>query len=178
MIAAAFFPLAASGAQAATLQGDTVSCGIVSTGPWSCSTSTALVGMGSEFTLQFFGNDLFSVDIAASSIRLDFVSGSLGAGAGELLTFSDLDFTPASNIVGIGNFQTTALFGVQASDVSFTADSVSFDFNGTDWRNGQFVSFDLVTAQTGVVPLPAGLPLLLAGLGGLGLLARRKRKAA
>jgi hypothetical protein len=29
-----------------------------------------------------------------------------------------------------------------------------------------------------VIPLPAGLPLLLAGLGGLGLMARRKRKAA
>lgn len=28
------------------------------------------------------------------------------------------------------------------------------------------------------VPVPAGLPLLLAGIGGLGLMARRKRKAA
>jgi hypothetical protein len=28
------------------------------------------------------------------------------------------------------------------------------------------------------VPVPAALPLLLAGIGGLGLMARRKRKAA
>ncbi|WP_282130221.1 VPLPA-CTERM sorting domain-containing protein [Roseobacter litoralis] len=28
------------------------------------------------------------------------------------------------------------------------------------------------------MPIPAALPLLLAGLGGLGFMARRKRKAA
>lgn len=33
-------------------------------------------------------------------------------------------------------------------------------------------------SKTAVVPLPASLPLMLAGLGGLGLLARRKKKRA
>jgi hypothetical protein len=33
-------------------------------------------------------------------------------------------------------------------------------------------------AVPNVIPLPAALPLLLAGLGGFGLMARRKRKAA
>lgn len=32
-------------------------------------------------------------------------------------------------------------------------------------------------SEPSAVPLPAGLPLLLAGIGGLGLIARRKRKA-
>lgn len=42
-------------------------------------------------------------------------------------------------------------------------------------RNAQ--QFYLASATVAPVPVPAALPLLLAGLGGLGLMARRKRKA-
>jgi hypothetical protein len=46
--------------------------------------------------------------------------------------------------------------------------------NGFPILDNIVLTFDDVTP----VPVPAALPLLLAGVGGLGLMARRKRKAA
>ena len=48
-------------------------------------------------------------------------------------------------------------------------------------RNGsskEFGTAPLTVPQTEVIPLPASLPLLLGGLGGLGMLGRRRRAAA
>lgn len=57
-------------------------------------------------------------------------------------------------------------------DLRFTA----FEY-GNGERGSQLAQVQ-VTADVAPVPVPAGLPLLLAGLGGLGLVARRKRKLA
>lgn len=56
---------------------------------------------------------------------------------------------------------------------SFTSATVSM-FNN---RNNDGFTIDGATTLS-AVPVPAALPLLLAGVGGLGLMARRKRKAA
>lgn len=62
--------------------------------------------------------------------------------------------------------------------VLFSGTAYSVDFAGT----ANYIVFDDVTLGSSTpggpspVPVPASLPLLLAGLGGLGLLARRKRR--
>lgn len=175
-VAALGLGVAAGAASAATLDGDSVGCDIVATVPWTCSSPTAVVGAGAEFTLDLFGNPRFDVDIGSSSIRLDKTVVGLFTGAGEVVTFSDLDFSPSSVIVGIANFVTTASGGIAESDVTFGDDWVRFDFNNSSWQVGQYVSFDLITREVAPVPLPAGLPLLLAGVGALGIVRRRARR--
>jgi hypothetical protein len=65
----------------------------------------------------------------------------------------------------------------EAIGVLFSGTAYSVDFGGT----ANYIAFDNVTLGSNTpggspVPVPASLPLLLAGLGGLGLLARRKRR--
>ncbi len=69
-----------------------------------------------------------------------------------------------------GGYDTWAAIGVLFSG---TAKSVSFA------GSANYIGFDNVTFGTdkpGTVPVPAALPMLLAGLGGLGMLRRRKSK--
>ena len=63
--------------------------------------------------------------------------------------------------IGLGTFNPNNIGYVDNVEISGTLADATYDF-------------EAVTP----VPVPAALPLLLAGLGGLGLAARRKRKAA
>lgn len=75
-----------------------------------------------------------------------------------------------------GNLQTLSFDDVRSATFAF--DDATFDpVNGNNLtRNAE--QFYLASATVSPVPVPAAFPLLLAGLGGLGLMARRKRKAA
>ena len=69
------------------------------------------------------------------------------------------------------------------SDTSLPSslDPLDFDFLFTSrlgLSSGRNISFRVDTFSTAAVPLPASLPLLAAGLFGLGYAARRKRKQA
>lgn len=71
-------------------------------------------------------------------------------------------------------------FPVPAPTIGWTADSVTISYDATGYGDvSDFVlqDFESSTFQinTAIVPLPATLPLLLAGLAGLGYLGRRRR---
>ena len=80
-------------------------------------------------------------------------------------------------LVGIKQGTMHSLFEIDISGGFPVGGTWSVIFNGSPTTD---VSHSEVWYKTGtgVVPIPAGLPLLAAGLGVLGLMARRKRKAA
>lgn len=82
----------------------------------------------------------------------------LFAGASEIGSF---DFDPANDVANFVGFSSAIAFDrVVIDDVTNTSDNEFF---------GGF--------RTGIVPLPAGLPLLLAGLGCLGVTRKLRKKA-
>jgi hypothetical protein len=105
-----------------------------------------------------------------------------------LLTLSSLAAgSYTATLAEFSNFSLTDLLsdGFERSSANFTGDLFGCsngqfcDFGGNN-RTG-FWAFDVLGVETAavsapaVVPLPAGLPLLLAGLGALGLKARRRK---
>ncbi len=161
----------------ASLLGDTVSCSITPTPFWICTAPTAVVGPGNEFELELPGSPSsfgFFVDLGAFSIAVaSNEDNTFGLGANELLTLSSLDAGGA--IIGIANFSSSLVTNIDASDVTFTSDSVTINIDsGAFWSPGSSLSFDLVIQA---VPEPGTLGALLIGLAGLGA-ARRRRAAA
>ena len=162
----------------ASLVGDSVTC----TGPSGlvCDPPTATVGAGPEFSLWFGTpgrpNSFidFSVDVDASSITLTVVlpgGVNLGLQSGTT-TFGSLD-SSAGDIVG-ASLLTSGLSGIDTSDLSFTAHSVSLDINGI-WNAGGSATISLAFANA-AVPEPSTLVLLASAVAGLGAVRAWKRR--
>ena len=160
-----------SSATQATLIGDTVTCSF-SGGGITCSAPSAVVApVVPEFTLDG-GPPIFSVNLEASSISITALINTANGG-GISLALGSLDDDSGGNIVGIANFATSNTTGISASDVSFTAHSVTFDLSNSTFDGS--ASFDLVIARPAAAPEPAPLALLAVGLAALGAIRRRKR---
>ena len=56
----------------ASLIGDSVTCATTAAPEIDCAPATATVGSGAEFTIAVLSDDVFSVDVAASSITVAF----------------------------------------------------------------------------------------------------------
>jgi len=66
------------------------------------------------------------------------------------------------------------------ADITFTSDSISFNFQGQRVA-GTFVydiGLSAIETPPGETPLPAALPLFASGLGALGLFAHRRKRQA
>ena len=113
------------------------------------------------------------------------------------LTGYDLDTAALAGLWGVDNSGTVDLNGTEVSFLDFGYDAFqtltaftdagatlvdgvnTLTFHATNEGGpGAFRASVTVTADVAPVPLPASLPLLAAGLGGLGLLAKRRKRSA
>ena len=124
-------------------------------------------------------------DVADFTIRFDDTNTNGLFDLSELVHFSGFDanfFGPLSlvSVLASPNVAGIAVAGMTAGAIvypdtgwwSFESQGnidLSWDF-AADYRNWTY------TVNTAAVPLPAGLPLLLASLGGLALVGRRRGK--
>jgi hypothetical protein len=116
----------------------------------------------------------FTLDFGANTISWEHVASTGAYPTGTFVgwVFSDLNFGAAIAAVTLDS---SGISGLDASRVSFTADSISLNLQGVTVSDPNRWTLTVAVSET---PLPAALPLFATGLGALGLLGwRRKRKA-
>ena len=160
-------------ANATTLTGDSIEVKYLAP-----DTSTVYDDLGS-FTVPG-GSHGDGVYWSATANQITITPYSFGAAFGSA-AFNGLEFidlTKDPGIIGVSLDPSTTIASVTISNVSFTSNSVLVNFQGQTWRGGTQAVFDLTFASSATTPLPATLPLFASGLGMLGLLARRRKRAA
>ena len=167
---------AASGLQAATVDGlqlsaeylfpdtDTVYPNATATGPFT-------VGAGLDATISVEDVTDILLDFGGSALTLTFSTTLLSPtwlnhpfNGVKVSMLSDAWFTGFSQIGG----------SINAAGTSFDGSNLFINLANVSYVNGSTMTFDVAVAP---VPLPAGLPLLAAGIAGFAVLRRRQRTA-
>jgi hypothetical protein len=109
----------------------------------------------SNSSTAFIGGDLYPIILPGIAKQLRFDAGGTipDANVGDLLTLAHLQVMFGSGQSGISN-------------------------SGSGATNYNLTNFTTTAYEVGQVPLPAGFPLLLVGLGAFGLIRRGTRRAA
>lgn len=137
--------------------------------------SYVVLGFSTGFIFDGTGNDLFVDEIgSASETAKVYISSDFGS------TFTFLDTADGSNTTNEFDFADYAFLPddlkVNAVKIEGTSDggsSPGFDLTFVRGLEGSVV--EEPQGPDGVIPLPAGLPLLLAGLGSFGVLRLRRK---
>ena len=134
-------------------------------------TATVVVGPGVELSSWPMGQNWLDIDIADTNILIThLIDQSYNPGAFNGPLFADaLASIPSVNSVTIN--PATDMPGFDISRVTFDDDNIWVNFESLSFVQGNVVSLDV---EADIIPEPATLSLL--ALGGLGPLARRRRK--
>ncbi len=159
--------------QAASLSGDTVTCGGTFTGLF-CHPATAVVGSSVEFTLGRGGvnpQSFLSLDFDATGLLITALSDTDWATDINTLTFSDTSRAfPSATLLS----STADLFG--AGNVSLSGGVLSVNLEGTQFKAGQTVDIGLTGSAISAAPEPATLGFMSAALIIAGVFRVRNRK--
>jgi hypothetical protein len=172
--AATALALSATASMAASFVGDTAQFAFSAAGFGALLNTSAVIsepGVEASYSLE---TAVFSFDMSASSAVVTYdLTGFSGVGDTTTWTATGLQTDDGSLIAGL-----TLTSGISANllSTSFTGDTLTFNF--ADFASTPTVQsfvFDISTASD--VPLPAALPLAMIGIGALGAVGLRRRKA-
>ena len=133
-----------------------------------------------ETGLGFVNNDDHEIGIFEGYVALD-VSGLFGKIAGNTLTFTMGSTTDGEqwSVYGSNTLNSVGTFLFSGGDMN--AHNLTglgaykyYDFKSTSWSGGGDVLLSTLSATT-AVPEPAAWALMLAGIGGMGAMLRRRR---
>lgn len=165
--ALSFAALSALVSPAQALMGDTVSCeGLAS---YRCSTPTAVVGAGVEFTSTANGFG-YSLDFDASGLTVTVLSIAPGPSIAETFLFADLS-TPFTTF----SLASSSLPTLDASAVEIDTGALRLNVMDGFIAVGQAARINLVPA-TPAIPEPGSYALMAGGLALLGWLGRGRRR--
>lgn len=182
LVAASAIAVAAThGASAATLQGDTITVEYLFPNLGTVfGSDTIVAGAGVEIDCPGASGacnvliEPYSLDFGVNTISFQQsgTTNSYATGSFNGWSFTGIDF--GSGIAGV-SLASSGIPGLGSGDVSFTADSILIDFSNTTGGVSDPNSWTLTLAA---VPLPAAGWMLLAGIGGIAGLKRRKKRTA
>lgn len=163
-----------STASAADLSGAEMS--LTAYAGFDISNPTFNVGPGVETTADYL-TDTFTFDFTETGLLTVGYDGpyrtAFSSGFGQFV-FTDIGDTIADFSAFTLLSSSTASF--TQSKLNFTADTLRVNFTGFYMETGTLFTAQIETAVS-AVPLPATLPALLLGIGGLATLRRRQRRA-
>ncbi len=174
--------------------------------PGSDDPSGAVMNVGDDFmlTMSAAGDDFWSVDGTYDNVfaPMTFAVEEIATRAVDVTSTFWLDGVLVDTISEPGISESYVHIGPQlwtlSTGLEFDQVMVDLSFIATDTAgpttvntsNGLFINFGGASPnqpftassaisynQVSAVPLPAGLPLILSGLAGLGLIARRRRRS-
>ena len=118
-----------------------------------------------------------TMDISDTNLFVDFVGAGSSWGIAAFNGFVVTDvFTGIAAFTGLSINGATNMAGFDATRISFTADTISVNWQGLSFNANTIVSLDINAARA-PVPEPTTLALFGLGLAGLGFARRRKKLA-
>jgi len=114
--------------------------------------------------------------IGASTITIEAINGPVDWPGGDMLEFLDTSANPHIDDVTLAS---TTAPQVTGGDVHWTDTSVTFEFGGQTWADGETAVFDVdFSGPQTALPEPATWAMLLVGLFGVGATLRHRARIA